>query len=142
MGLLSVPSDPIPTWAKIDLQLHQPYRTWLGFGRLRCDWCGERWGRHGCPARESAARLYLYTASSAQRKAALDSGDLTETDLLLRRRSKAGHRRKPSPHPRTTPTLVFRADALRSHRLRHRTRAPEPLNPLVALRRDLQAAGR
>lgn len=100
MGLLSVPVDPVPAWAKIDLQLHQPYRTWLGFGRLRCEWCGESWGRHGCSTRESAARLFLYTASPAQRTAALDSGDLTTDDLRLRRIRPARHRRKPSPHPR------------------------------------------
>jgi hypothetical protein len=44
MGLISVPIDPVPAWAKIDLQLHQPYRTFLGLGRLKCDWC-EKWGR-------------------------------------------------------------------------------------------------
>lgn len=100
MALLSVPSDPVPSRAKIDLQLHQPYRTWLGLGRLRCAWCGERWGRHGCPSRESAARLFVYTASRAQKAAALDSGDLTADDLRLRRAAPAHHRRRPSPHPR------------------------------------------
>ncbi|MCD0443560.1 hypothetical protein LO763_07950 [Glycomyces sp. A-F 0318] len=111
MGLLSVPADPVPAWAKIDLQLHQPYRTWLGFGRLRCDWCGEAWGRHGCSSRESAARVFLYTASPAQRQAALDSDDLTADDLRLRRSVPARHRRRPRPHPR------------------HRS----PANPLTAL---------
>jgi hypothetical protein len=101
MGLLSVPADRVPAWAKIDLQLHQPYRTLLGFGRLRCVWCGERWGRHGCPSRESAARLFLYTASPAQRTAALASGDLPDTDLRLRRSAPARHRRRPRPYPRT-----------------------------------------
>lgn len=106
MGLLSVPVDPVPAWAKIDLQLHQPYRTWLGFGRLRCDWCGEAWGRHGCSMRESAARIFVYTASRAQKAAALDSGDLTADDLRLRRTHTrpARHRRTPSPHPRRTPS--------------------------------------
>lgn len=101
MALLSVPSDPVPSRAKIDLHLHQPYRTWLGLGRLRCAWCGERWGLHGCPSRESAARLFVYTASRAQKAAALDSGDLTPEDLRLRRSAPVHHRhRRPSPHPR------------------------------------------
>lgn len=99
MGLLSVPVDAVPAWAKIDLQLHRPYRAWFGLGRLRCEWCGERWGRHGCPLRESAAKLYVYTASAAQKQAALDSGELTADDLKLRRRRPVRHRRKPSPHP-------------------------------------------
>ncbi|MCD0443708.1 hypothetical protein LO763_08750 [Glycomyces sp. A-F 0318] len=98
MALLTLPRDLVPSWAKIDLQLHRPVRAWFGFGRLRCDWCGERWGRHGCPMRESAARLFVYTASPAQRQAALDSGDLAETDLRLRRSRPAGHRRKPRPY--------------------------------------------
>ncbi|WP_304608829.1 hypothetical protein [Glycomyces amatae] len=160
MGLLSVPVDRVPAWTKIDLQLHQPYRTFLGFGRLRCDWCGERWGRHGCPSRESAARLFLHTASPAQRQAALDSGDLTPADLRLRRTAPSGladptastdpsptchtsrtshssrpaHRRRPpSPHPRTAST-----PAPRGHRARDDSRP----NPLTALRRELQAANR
>lgn len=105
MALLSVPSDPVPSRVKIDLQLHQPYRTFLGLGRLRCDWCGEKWNRHGCPARESAARLFLYTASRAQKAAALDAGDLTPDDLHLRRTAPARHRRRPSPRrrPSTDP---------------------------------------
>jgi hypothetical protein len=98
MALLSVARDAVPAWAKIDLQLHQPYRTWLGFGRLRCEWCGERWGRHGCPLRESAARLFVYTASPAQREAALLSGDITAEDLDLRRRATGSHRRRPRPY--------------------------------------------
>lgn len=102
MGLFSVPGDRTPAWAKIDLQLHSPYRTWLGFGRLRCMWCGERWGRHGCPSRESAAKLFVYTASPAQLEAALESGDLTETDLELSRRTipAGAHRRRLRPFPR------------------------------------------
>ena len=137
-GLLSVPFDRVPAWAKIDLQLHQPYRTFLGFGRLRCDWCGEAWGRHGCPSRKSAARQFVYTASVTQRTAALDSGDLTETDLQLRRtaptrhcRPAPLHRRKPSPYPRTEP-----ADDPRSHRARTRP------NPLAALLLELEGASR
>jgi len=106
MGLLSVPVDRTPSWAKIDLQLHQPYRTFLGFGRLRCDWCGERWGRHGCPSRESAARQFVYTASAAQKQAALLSGDLTEADLQLRRRSPVHHRRRPRPYHEHTQSLA------------------------------------
>jgi hypothetical protein len=100
------------------MQLHQPSRTWLGFGRQRCDWCGERWGAHGCAARESAARLFLYTATSAQRVAALDSGDLSPADLRLRRRRPSRHRREPRPHSSATP------------------------NPLAALCLDLQGATR
>ncbi|MCC3762477.1 hypothetical protein K3N28_05265 [Glycomyces sp. TRM65418] len=101
MALLSLARDAVPAGVKIDLQLHQPYRTWLGLGRLRCEWCGERWGRHGCPPRESAVRLFVYTASPAQREAALLSGDLTTDDLRLRRRvrSSGAHRRKPRPYP-------------------------------------------
>lgn len=145
MALLSVPVDHVPAWAKIDLQLHQPYRTLLGFGRLRCDWCGEPWGRHGCPSRESAVRLFLYTARPAQRQAALDSGELTHADLRLHRDTPdcstraarstrpARHRRKPSPRPRTTST-----DAPRHRRAPDRARP----NPLTALRLELQEAGR
>jgi len=101
MALLSLARDAVPSWAKIDLQLHQPYRTWFGFGRLVCEWCGERWGRHGCSHRESAARLFVYTASSAQREASLLSGEITADDLSLRRRvrSTSSHRRRPRPYP-------------------------------------------
>jgi hypothetical protein len=146
MGLLSVPSDPVPAWAKIDLQLHRPYRTFLGFGRLRCDWCGERWGRHGCPSRESAARQFMYTASPAQRQAALDSGDLTPVDLQLRRAAPARHcrpaplhRRTPSPRPGPRSAA---SDTPSHHRPRPRARTAPPPNPLTALRRELQGAGR
>ncbi|MCD0444386.1 hypothetical protein LO763_12210 [Glycomyces sp. A-F 0318] len=104
MALLTLSRDPVPGWAKIDLQLHQPYRAFFGLGRLRCDWCGERWGRHGCPSRESAARQFVYTASAAQRRAALDSGDLVPADLRLRRRAPAHHRRRPGPSPRRQPS--------------------------------------
>lgn len=100
MGLISVPVDPVPAWVKIDLHLHQPYRAWFGLGRLRCEWCGEAWGRHGCSSRESAARLFVYTSTAAQRAAAFDSGILSFDDLRLRRATPARHRRKPSPHPR------------------------------------------
>jgi hypothetical protein len=100
MALLTLSRNPVPGWAKIDLQLHQPTRGWFGFGRLRCDWCGERWGRHGCPSRESAARLFVYTASRTQKAAALDSGDLTADDLRLRRSAPVRHRRRPRPYPR------------------------------------------
>ncbi|THV40100.1 hypothetical protein [Glycomyces buryatensis] len=120
MGLLSVPVDRVPACSKIDLELHRPYRTWLGFGRQRCAWCGEKWGRHGCRARESAARLFVYTATVAQKEAALVSGDLTSADLELRRplhfhRSTATgfhnteapgrHRRRPRPDPNATVSL-------------------------------------
>lgn len=104
MGLISVPVDPAPARAKIDLQLHQRYRTWLGLGRLRCEGCGETWNRHGCTARESAARRFRYTATRTQSAAALDSGHLTTDDLRLRRTAPARHRRKPSPHPRREPS--------------------------------------
>jgi hypothetical protein len=97
MALLSLARDAVPAWAKIDLQLHRPYRTWFGLGRSRCEWCGERWGRHGCPMRESAAKLFVYTATAAQKTAAIDSGELTADDLKLRRRRPVRHRRKPSP---------------------------------------------
>ncbi|RRR96550.1 hypothetical protein [Glycomyces terrestris] len=108
MALISLSRDAVPAWAKIDLQLHQPYRTWLGFGRLRCDWCGERWGRHGCYYRESAARHFLDTASPAQREAALLAGDISTEDLRPRRRTRltGAHRRRPSPFP--APALVPR----------------------------------
>ncbi|THV33917.1 hypothetical protein [Glycomyces buryatensis] len=102
MALLSVPVDPVPAWVKIDLQLHRPYRTFFGFGHLRCEWCGEAWGRHGCPARESAARLFVYTARPPAIEAALLGGDLTPIDLRLRRGARSGtgrHRRKPRPYP-------------------------------------------
>jgi hypothetical protein len=105
MALSSLSRNTVPAWAKIDLQLHQPYRTWFGFGRLRCDWCGERWGRHGCHARESAARHFLYSASPAQQEAALLAGDITAEDLQLRRRIRptGAHRRRPRPYPAPPP---------------------------------------
>ena len=106
MGLLSVPVDRTPAWAKIDLQLHSPYRTWFGFGRLRCDWCDQPWGRHGCRSRASAAKVFLRTASAAQREAALDSGELTEDDVLLRRRTPVSRRR---PRPYSGPTALVAA---------------------------------
>ncbi|MEU6248289.1 hypothetical protein [Glycomyces sp. NPDC047010] len=110
MALDSLSRNMVPPWAKIDLQLHQPYRTWLGFGRLRCDWCGERWGRHGCHARESAARHFLNSASTAQQEAALLAGDINAEDLNLRRRYRAtgAHRRRPGHYP--VPALSLRAE--------------------------------
>lgn len=131
MGLISVPVDPVSAWVKIDLQLHQPYRTFLGLGRLRCDWCGEKWGRHGCSSRESAARLFVYTATRAQLAAALDSGDLTADDLRLRRKPPARHRRKPSPYPGPHPS---------QHSRPHPHREAHP-NPLAALGLTELAAG-
>ncbi|MEU5875404.1 hypothetical protein AB0A73_28055 [Glycomyces sp. NPDC047369] len=109
MALDSLSRSMVPAWAKIDLQLHQPYRTWLGFGRLRCDWCGERWGKHGCHYRESAARHFLNTASAAQQEAALLAGDITAEDLRIKRRPRpsGAHRRRPSPYP--IPALSFQA---------------------------------
>ncbi|GAA2165569.1 MULTISPECIES: hypothetical protein [Glycomyces] len=104
MGLISVPVDPAPARAKIDLQLHQRYRTRLGLGRLRCEGCGETGNRHSCTARESAARLFLYTATRTRIAAALDSGRLTTDDLRLRRTAPARHRRRPRPHPRRVPS--------------------------------------
>lgn len=105
MALLSLARDAVPAWAKIDLQLHQPYRTWFGLGRLRCEWCGDHWGRFGCLLRTSAARIFVYTASPAQLEAAQLSGEITADDLSLRRRrrprSTGAHRRKPRPYPRS-----------------------------------------
>jgi hypothetical protein len=49
--------DPVPASVKIDLELHKPYRTWFGLGRLRCEWCNHTWGAHGCPQRRSAVKL-------------------------------------------------------------------------------------
>jgi hypothetical protein len=49
--------------------------------------------------RKSAAKLFVYTATTAQKTAAIDSGDLTPDDLNLRRRTPARHRRKPRPYP-------------------------------------------
>ncbi|MQM28565.1 hypothetical protein [Glycomyces albidus] len=109
MALTSLSRDAVPAWAKIDLQLHQPYRTWFGFGRLRCDWCGERWGRHGCHFRGSAARHFIATATVPQREAALLSGDINPEDLRLHRRYRptGAHRRRPSPWP--APALGVQA---------------------------------
>lgn len=105
MGLISVPSDPIPGWAKIDLQLHEPIRGWFGFGRLRCAWCGAPWDRHGCPTREFAARTFVAAASPAQKEAALVSGELTDADLQLRWSRPNRHRRGPKPVPQPHPLL-------------------------------------
>ncbi|GAA2170030.1 MULTISPECIES: hypothetical protein [Glycomyces] len=119
MALLSLVRDPVPARTKIALHLHEPYRTWLGFGRLRCTWCGERWGTHGCTARESAVRLFLYTATKAQRAAALESGDISPADLRLRRSTPTRHRRRTRPSP-----------------------SPTAPNPLAALVLELQGAAR
>jgi hypothetical protein len=96
----------VPAWAKIDLHLHQPVRGWFGLGRLRCETCSERWGRHGCYFRESAARMFVRTATSAQLRTAMDTGLVTRDDLHLRRRPRptGTHRRKPRPYP-TGPGL-------------------------------------
>ena len=137
MAFLSLPRDPVPAWVKIDLQLHQPYRTLLGFGRLRCDWCGEKWGRHGCPSRESAARLFVHTASRPQQEAALAAEEITPADLQLRPRRPAPgrpapapptgrHRRRPRPAPETSPPLVLTS---RSHTRPRLDRAPDRSAP-------------
>ncbi|MQM26794.1 hypothetical protein [Glycomyces albidus] len=57
MVSFSVRHDPVPASVKIDLELHKPYRTWFGLGRLRCEWCHHTWGAHGCPQRRSAVKL-------------------------------------------------------------------------------------
>ncbi|MFG3338550.1 hypothetical protein [Glycomyces sp. NPDC048151] len=98
MALLSLRHDPVPPRVKIDLQLHRAYRTWFGFGRLRCEWCGGRWGAHGCTFRESAARLFAYTATPVQKSEALASGLVTRADLKLKRPRRVGrHREKQGP---------------------------------------------
>jgi hypothetical protein len=56
--------DPVPASVKIDLELHKPYRTWFGFGRLRCEWCNHKWGAHGCPRRRTAVKLLASTIRS------------------------------------------------------------------------------
>jgi hypothetical protein len=56
--------DPVPASVKIDLELHKPYRTWFGLGRLRCEWCNHKWGAHGCPQRRSAVKLLASRISS------------------------------------------------------------------------------
>jgi hypothetical protein len=113
MAILSVARDLVPAWAKTALHLHRPYRPWFGLGRLRCEWCGERWGRHGCYYRESAARMFVNSASRAQHEAALLAGDVTADDLHLRRRTRptGSHRRKPRPYP-TPPGPLFEVRAL------------------------------
>lgn len=82
----SLPEDPVPASVKIDLELHKPYRTWLGLGRLRCEWCHHKWGTRGCPRRQSAikiqaahARVRLYRAhwSAVQRRNAKDKVTVT-----------------------------------------------------------------
>lgn len=132
MALLSLSRDPVPAWVKIDLQLHQPFRAWLGLGRLRCDWCGEAWGSLGCPSRESAAQLFVYTASRAQKEAALMAGEITPTDLKLRpvhpasgrpapdrpsSRPTGRHRRRPRPAPEAGLPLALTS---------HNHRQPRP----------------
>lgn len=114
MALLSLARDNVPAWAKTALQLHRPYRTWFGFGRQRCEWCGERWGRHGCSYRESAARAFVRTATRVQHKQALASGDITNHDLHLRRRSRrlGAHRKEPRPVPGPLAECLVIAEAL------------------------------
>lgn len=107
MALLSLRHDPVPAWVKIDLQLHRPFRTWLGFGRLRCEWCGEKWGRHGCPSRESAARLFAYTTEPAQHRAVLAAGEATEADFALKRPRPSGRPRYRPPRPHSEPAFRF-----------------------------------
>lgn len=107
MALLSLRHDPVPAWVKIDLHLHRPLRTWLGFGRLRCEWCGEKWGCHGRPSRESAARMFAYTAEPAQRRAALATGEVTEADLALKRPRPSGRHRRRPPRPHPGPAFRF-----------------------------------
>lgn len=65
MVSFSVRHDPVPASVKIDLELHQPYRTWLGFGSLRCEWCHHKWGAHGCPKRRSAVKFLATRINSA-----------------------------------------------------------------------------
>jgi hypothetical protein len=104
MALLSLARDAVPSWAKIDLHLHhQSRRAWFGLGRLRCEWCSEKWGRYGCHYRERAARVFVHTATAAQQREAMNAGRITREDLHLRRRVRTGaHRRRPRPYP-TTP---------------------------------------
>ncbi|HEU5128844.1 MAG TPA: hypothetical protein VFU12_12720 [Glycomyces sp.] len=104
---MSLRHDPVPAWVKINLQLHRPRRSWLGFGRLRCEWCGERWGRHGCYFRESAARMFARTAEPAQRRAALATGEVTEADLALKRPRPSGRHRRRPPRPHPGPAFRF-----------------------------------
>lgn len=114
MALLSLARDNVPAWAKTALQLHRPYRTWLGFGRLRCEWCGQRWGRHGCEYRKSAARAFVLNASRAQHAEAVASGEITNDDLHLRRRPRrsGAHRREPRPVPGPLAECIAIAELL------------------------------
>lgn len=72
MVSFSVRHDPVPASVKIDLELHQPYRTWMGLGRIEPDPPVDLGyiNRIGSPF----ARLHLYRAQwpAALRRSAKD----------------------------------------------------------------------
>lgn len=78
--------------AEIDLRFHSQWtRRCFGLGRRVCMCCGERWGRHGCPARTDALNQFLARATPADLRRALREGSLTESEAGIAAASAAEH---------------------------------------------------
>jgi hypothetical protein len=76
--------------AWLDLQFHSKWRRGLlGLGRRVCNFCGETWGKQGCPERIKARRTFLRTAITAERERALADGLLTAVEAGLNPNSPA-----------------------------------------------------
>jgi hypothetical protein len=70
--------------AWLDLQFHSRWRRGLlGLGRRVCNFCGETWGKQGCPERIKARRTFLRTAITAERERAVAGGLLTAVEAGL-----------------------------------------------------------
>jgi hypothetical protein len=58
-------------------------RGLFGFGRLRCDTCGGRWGEHGCPSHDYGLRAYLQVSTARDRAEDLKHNSHLFTSLEL-----------------------------------------------------------